>query len=508
MVSHPPSPIARRWDVLVVGGGLAGLTAGVALSGKGLKVLVLEKSADLGGRARTVIAAGTRDSIPIGPHVLLSEYHNMLRLLDVLGTRSKIVWQETDFITMMHGCEDVPIRSSPLPAPFQFIPSLIRDNTISHRDWISNIPITLFALSCSDSDVEALDRVPGLDLVRQFKVTERFRQHFWAFTANAILNTPLEECSAGALVRFYRRLVGQRDVRMGFPAEGLGELFAPPARHFIEARGGCVLSGANANRILVHDARAVGVALADRREFRAQHVVAALPPEALLCCAGSAVPAFTDLRKLAALRPCPYISVFLWFDRKVGSRRFWARTYSERDLNCDFYDLSNIYPHWTNRGSLVASNIIASSRLGAISDAEVVAGTLAELRQNMPGARQARLLHHAVHRIPMAIPHADVGSESCRLGAPTPIAGLVLAGDWLGTGLPASMESACFAGWRAAEIISRNLGCPETLAAPHPRMDWLAFSLGRVAAPLFRLAGTLHRLAGEAGKHRSARSAD
>ena len=52
----------------VVGGGLAGLTAANALAGEGRKVVLLEESAQLGGRARTKQDQGYL--LNLGPHAL------------------------------------------------------------------------------------------------------------------------------------------------------------------------------------------------------------------------------------------------------------------------------------------------------------------------------------------------------------------------------------------------------------------------------------------------------
>ena len=123
------------------------------------------------------------------------------------------------------------------------------------------------------------------------------------------------------------------------------------------------------------------------------------------------------------------------------------------DYNCDFYDLSNIHRGWSDRPSMIASNIIYSHRAADLSDAEIVAETRRELGDFLPLAREAKLVHSVVNRIPMAIHCPHPGTESCRPPVKSPIDRLLLAGDWVDTGLPSSMESATRAGWLAAEAI-------------------------------------------------------
>src|SRR2546421_1266934 len=91
-------------DVLILGGGLAGLTIAVGLRRSGLRVTIVERDRILGGRARSWRDAKTGDPIHVGPHILLTEYPNFLRLLSILGTRSRVVWQSRErFITMVKG---------------------------------------------------------------------------------------------------------------------------------------------------------------------------------------------------------------------------------------------------------------------------------------------------------------------------------------------------------------------------------------------------------------------
>jgi len=100
--------------------------------------------------------------------------------------------------------------------------------------------------------------------------------------------------------------------------------------------------------------------------------------------------------------------------------------------------------------------------------------------------RALGITHAVVHRIPMAIPCPFVGAERLRLESVTPIGNLVLAGDWLQTGLPPSMESACFSGWTAAEVVLAAAGRPARLARRHVELDPLATLLGKTTGLLLR----------------------
>src|SRR5690606_19946958 len=140
----------------------------------------------------------------------------------------------------------------------------------------------------------------------------------------------------------------------------------------------------------------------------------------------------------------------------------------------DFYDLANIRRGWEGRPSVIAANIMYSRRAACLSDREIVAATVRELAELAPEAPRARLRHARVHRIPMAIVCPYPGTERKRPPARTAVPGLWLAGDWTGTGLPASMESAVRSGWLAAEEILARAGRPASLALALPEPEGLA----------------------------------
>jgi 15-cis-phytoene desaturase len=436
------------FDTVVTGGGLAGITAAVALANAGQRVALLEAASILGGRASSTIDATTGDAIAIGPHVLFSEYANFLKLLRLLDTESNVVWEDERFSTEVKGTHEMVMRMSRLPAPFHFVPSLWSDRTLRNADWLSNAGITLYALSLREDDLMRLDRERGIDVVRRFRVREAYIDRFWRYLSLAIVNVPLDECSAGALLRAYRRLIGKRGYRIGFPDGGLGDLFGPAALRFLRERGAVVRMDA---RVVSFEGPMV---LSSGEVFEGASYIRAFPP--------------------AALERVPYVSVYLWFDRHLTSRRFWSRVFAEGDLNLDFYDFSNI---GTRRGaSLIGSNVIGAARVGTLTDAEILQRTLEEIVEYLPHAREARVVHSVVHRIPMAIHAAVPGSERARPRDVEVRRGVVVAGDWTQTGLPPSMESACFSGFRAAEVI---LGRRD-LAVRHRELDWFAALLGWV----------------------------
>lgn len=471
-------------DVVVVGGGIAGLTCAMGLRASGLRVVVLEGDERLGGRASSWTCPVTGDPLHIGPHIFLDSYPNFFALLDACGTRDRVVWeQDGAFVTMVDGRHEIPIRRSGLPAPFHYVPSLMADPEVSFLDLVSNWPIVELALSADDAAVRRFDALDAKTMLIEAGVTPRFLERFWAFTALAIMNVPLERCSAGALLRFYRYLLGREEVRVGFANTGLGDVYAPACREMLEREGTEVRTNARVREILTEEnpaggpPRVAGVLLEDGTRIAARRVVAALPPGALRNLARPEWAELAPFSHLEKFKSVPYVAPYLWFDRKLTRRQFWARVWREGDYNCDFYDLSNINRGYRQSPSIITSNVIGSDRILAATDEAIIEKTLAELSEYLPEAREAKLRHATVHRIPMAIHAPEPGTESLRPPVRTPVGGLVLAGDWIDTGFPSSMESAAAAGWMAAEAILEDVGQPRSLVRrqdpPGGLVPWL-----------------------------------
>jgi len=198
------------------------------------------------------------------------------------------------------------------------------------------------------------------------------------------------------------------------------------------------------------------------RDCRCRFVVYAVPPTALTRLQ-------PRIAESAAFEPCPYKSVYLWFDRQITAERFWSHLWRPGRLNYDFYDLTKIRPALRGRPSIIASNIIFSHRAADMSDDAIVRATIAEIVEFAPRASQARVLHADVHHIPMAVACPYVRTESKRPLTRTAVPGAFLAGDWTRTQLPCSMEGAVRSGYLAAEAVLVETGAHPAIAiAPRP----------------------------------------
>lgn len=476
--------------IVVAGGGLAGLSCALALADAGLPVTLVEREPRCGGRAASWQHAPSGAMVDTGPHVVASEYRNLLGWLERLGTRERICWQREPLITLFDRGRAVRMPRSRLPAPLHGLPCLPGTlRCVGWRDLWSCRRIAWQVLRANGSgDTLALDGIAASDWLRELGASPRIVEWFWTSAALAILNLPLAQCSAAALLRLARLLAGVGGAHFGFPAAALATLTTDPALAALHERGARVLLGTSAERLLLRDGRVDALVLAGGQRIDTDCCVLAVPPQAFARLApaewqsaSGALPA-----RAAEVTGAPYVSSYLWFDRPLLEHdRFWARTWSPADLNTDFYELARIRDAAAPIGApaCIACNAIDAVEAGALDDAAVVRRSIAEIAEFAPHAREARILHAAVHRIPMAIPRAVPGFETLRPPTLTPFDGLLLAGDWTATGLPCSMESAVRSGFLAADLAAERRGVRLALARPVPETGGLAGWLRRPDSP-------------------------
>jgi hypothetical protein len=240
-----------------------------------------------------------------------------------------------------------------------------------------------------------------------------------------------------------------RAAAIALPTKPLHLMYAEPARAYLEQRGGKVMTGVTA-RIVVEGDHVTAVDGGGER-WSSGIVISSVPWFAVSSVFETPPPALAAmLARAAAMASSPIVTVNLWFDRPVIDVPFVGLP--GRAMQWVF-DKRALIGEETSHLSLVSSG---ASPLADQTNEALITAAHQELLEALPEARPARLLRATVIREPRATfslapgqpPRPDVG---------TPIRGLFLAGDWIATSLPATIESAVRSGHRAAELASGHL---------------------------------------------------
>jgi zeta-carotene desaturase len=439
------------YDVAVIGAGFAGLSAAVRLAKAGARVLVLEARSRLGGRATAFPDRDTGQIVDNGQHVLLGCYTETFAFLDEIGAAERVSRQPQLAVTMIdergrRSKLDCPL----LPPPLHLLAGVFEWDALTWADRLSVLrmiaPLRL-ARQALAPGARAIAASPG-ETVENWLVrngqTARLRSMLWEPLALAALNQRPDRAAAPVFARVLAEMFGPdpKAASIALPNAPLNEMYAEPARLYIEQRGGSVRTGATATVQVTGG----GVAAASNGEtWSVQAIISAVPWHAL----GDLLQGETSalgptLARASATASCPIVTVNLWFDRPV--------------LDEPFVGLPGRTLQWAfakgaaaNGGkahvSLVSSG---ADLLLARTNEELTAAAHQQLLDALPSARGAGLVAAGVIREPRATFSLAPGQPE-RPATVTPVPGFYLAGDWIATGLPATIESAVRSGHRAAD---------------------------------------------------------
>ncbi len=437
--------MASLLDVIVVGGGFAGLSAAVRVARQGGRVLVLEARARLGGRATAFADRTTGEIVDNGQHILLGCYTETFAFLHDIGAADHVTRQTQLAVTMIdRGGQRSRLTCPSLPAPLHLVAGVFEWEALAWPDRFAILgmatPLRIARRAVRGASLLAASPGETVEnwLIRNGQ-TARLRELLWDPLALAALNQPPSIAAAPPFVTVLGEMFSGDPgaAAIALPATPLDAMYAEPARAFIESHGGQVRTGAAAT-ILVDRGTLAGVeALGER--WTAPHVIAAVPWFALADLFPDVpAPLAATVARANAMASSPIVTVDLWFDRAVLDEPFIGLP--GRAMQWAFNRRSHL--------SLVASGADAMFRK---SNDDLIAIAHGELLDALPEVRRARLTHATVIREPRATFSLALG-QPARPGPETGVRGLWLAGDWIDTGLPATIESAVRSGHRAASL--------------------------------------------------------
>lgn len=445
----PSSP-----DVVVVGGGFAGLSAGALLAERGARVTVLDARAQLGGRATAFVDRHTGELVDNGQHVLFGCYRATLDFLRRIGALDNVRIQPSMEVPYLdkQGRRSV-LRCPPLPSPLHLLAAVLDWDPMPWRDRLAALQLAA-PLRRARAELRQSGRVSAIPpgTVSEWLIAHgqrpKLRAWLWDPLAVAALNQSPDLADAAPFVRVLAEMFGPDPTAASLvlPVKPLHQMYAEPARDFIRAREGDVRVNALA-RVVVEHGRVRGVEVRGER-IDAPRVVLAVPWFALRTVFGpSPPPELSPLITLAtAMESMPIVTVNLWYDRHVMDELFVGLPGREMQW---MFDKRLAFGGDASHLSLVSSG---ATRLASLGSDELTSLAALEVEQALPAARDARLVRATVVREKQATFSLAPG-QPVRPGTATPVQGLYLAGDWIDTGLPGTIESAVVSGHLAAELV-------------------------------------------------------
>jgi len=437
---------AGRADVVVVGGGVAGLAASVRLAERGVRVTLVESRRRLGGRAASFLDPATGERLDNCQHVALGCCTAYLDLCARLGAADQLVWT-TQQTWIERGGRAHTLAPDPIPAPGHMARGLLSAPFLSVAG----------RAAVARAVVEAASLAPGsvggtfADWLRHVGQPMDAVRRFWFPLIVSACNLSPARVAAGPALQVVREglLLSRRSSAIALAGGPLDDLYAG-APGLIESAGGRVMEGARAARV-----RAREVELTSGEVLRAERVILATPFESASSLMDASDPRVAGMRRLTH---SPIIGVHLGYGRSVMGEPHAV--------------LVDCPTHWVFRkdaeGRRVHAVISAARGRVSLPPEEVARRVARDLSAWLPGARGQRPAWFRVvkeRRATFAATPASEGARPSVVGPGGPSGSVLLAGDYVRTGWPATMEGAARAGYAAA---AAALGVEASALVPAP----------------------------------------
>jgi hydroxysqualene dehydroxylase len=421
--------------VIVIGGGFAGLTAAACLVKNKFKVTLLESSPKLGGRAYSFLNKDTNTQVDNGQHILMGCYHETLKFLKLIGATDNFSFQkqlEVNFVK--EESRIFPLKSARLFYPLNLILGLLRYKALEPKDRLSLLKVFLKLPFYSTNKFSEINIKEWLEFENQ---SMTIQNALWKILAVGALNTNLEKASAKIFIDILKQIFlnGGSASTIVLPKYGLSKSYCKNAEEIIKNNGGNIYLSESVENIFIKESRVLSVNTSKQDYSDFGFVICAVPSFALNRL-------FTDENKIN-IPEFSYSSILnfqIWLKKNV--------------IPEGFFGLINSPLHWVfNKGTHLNIVISDANELVNKSDEELIELVKVEMQKFFlldPGLisdykiiKEKRATFIPSNDVINKRPKQKTGNEN-----------LILAGDWVDTGLPSTIESAVKSGRVAAELLT------------------------------------------------------
>jgi hydroxysqualene dehydroxylase len=414
----------RKPVVHIIGAGVAGLAAAVRLVGGPFELVLHEAARQAGGRCRSYFDAALGMTIDNGNHLLLSGNHDARRFLATIGSEDQLVGPpEASFeFVDLRSKRRWQLRPNAGPLAWWVFSSRRR---VPDTGWLDYLALLRLLMPGKDRPIGAVMRCDGV-----------LYERLWRPFLLAALNTEPTEGSSHLAAAVVRETLakGGSACRPLVAAQGLGAAFIEPALDFLSQRGAKICFDHRLRRIDFAADRVAALDFGDSsvRLDAADRIILAVPP-------------YVARDLLPGLQtPDAYRAIVNAHFKIAAPENFPA-----------LLGIVNGTAEWLfafpDRLSVTISGADRLLDVPREKLAEDIWAEVAELTQI-----EKPLPPWQIIKEKRATFAATVEENARRPGARTAYANLVLAGDWIATGLPATIEGAIRSGHRAADLIASS----------------------------------------------------
>lgn len=441
-------------DVIVIGGGLAGLSASVKLVEAGANVLLIEKNNHLGGRTYSFIDKVTNTIVDNGQHLLVGAYKNTFKYLKLIGTSEFFLKHNLDgFILIENGkkCEELLIPQ--IPSPLNMFVAILNMKALSIKEKFDVIKLGLNIKNFEEDFNNNIKNITVEKLLDTYNQSSKTRKYLWYPLAISIMNESPDMASAWLFINAIKNtyFYSSHNSKIWIPSVGQSELYVKPAIDLIKEKKSKIILNTKVKKIIIKDGKYIGVEAGE--VFKSKYAICAVPHFNFL----EILPAYyltnDNYNRIKCFSSSPIVSVNLWLDRQIMENEFVGLLGTKVHW---VFNKSKIFSLKQNKIFYITAVISNAKEIVNLDKNKIVSIVMNDLSKNLPKLSEANVLYASVIKERKATFSASPGAENYRPEQKSIIENLYLAGDWTKTSLPATIEGAIYSGFLCADLIIKN----------------------------------------------------
>jgi hydroxysqualene dehydroxylase len=416
---------------IVIGGGFAGLSAAAFLSSQNYHVELIESSPKLGGRAYSITDEETGCIIDNGQHIMMGCYTDTLKFIRLINAEENFFIQKNLSVNFLkENLETIKLEAGNFLYPFNLAAGLLNYKALTLKDRLILFGLFIKIPLIPEKD---LSRLTVYNWLKQENQNERIRSAFWDILATGALNTDIKKASASVFLSILKQMLfkGNNAAAIIVPTKGLSESYCSNAVKYICDRGGKISEGETVTQINKKGDKVVEIVTSKRALKDFDILISSIPQYSLK----KLFPEF----EMNELEYSPILSFHIWV--------------KNNPLEKGFYGLINSPLHWIfNHGTHLT--LVISSAVDHINKNkdELFDLVLNELKK-FTGLTAEEIIKFRIIKEKRAtfIPSNEINGK--RPDTHTEFKNFFLAGDWINTDLPSTIESAVKSGRMAADVV-------------------------------------------------------
>ena len=465
---------------VVVGGGIAGVSAAVLLAERGIAVTLLERGDQLGGRLAAwpkTLADGSRHMVDHGFHAFFRQYYNWRNILRRVDPELSFLRPVRGYPVISRDWPQEDFGGLPGTPPWSLLALMARSPSLRTREMRQvDGPTSLALLRYSrEQTYREFDSMSAATFLDRLGMPDRARAMLFDVFAHSFFNHAAEMSAAEMIMQFHFYFLRNAEgLAFDAPADDYQTAIWEPLTARLEKLGADIRTGATVDRI----EPGWTVTLTDGERLKADHVVLAADPRSARQLIEASPALAQQAPRLAAQiatvrTTAPYVVSRVWTNRDVAPDRA-TFTGVSREPTLDsislFHRAEKGAAHWSRHtgGAVLELHEYAGE---ANADAATSAQRMWSELQGLWTETANMSIVDSDSRVGTDAPAFDIGSDATRPGVKTDANGLYLAGDWVRMPFPAALmeRSAASAALAVNAILSSHGIRPMQIYSVPPR---------------------------------------